>query len=236
MEHILHNVTVALRCVDGNSRRVLMAPIVQAAGQRLIRNRSGDYVLLDRPELTSLAVTVDDPARGYLPRRASVALPRSLDPEASNSIFRPVELVLYPAPAAAVASGWAVIRATVVDATTNAPLPGALLRVTRAGSSSVIARGMTEWRGHAAGEAQVAVPGIPAITFGAATAADDGAVLVSQVAVSIEAIVDPAQLFANAILPDPDDLEVRRTALPHASLDLQVSAGAAKAVRIAVPI
>jgi hypothetical protein len=239
LERILHNVTVALRCVDGNSRRVLAAPTIYAAGERFVRNRSGDSVLLDRPGLASLVVTVEDPTGFYLPRRATIALPRDPNPAnvtAANSLFQPVELALYPTPAAPPASGWAVVRATVVNAANDAPLPGALLRASRTSDNTVIGRGLTEWRGRAAGEAQVAVPGVPAITFGPANGNDDGAVLVSKIDVTIEAIFDPQQLSANAAPPDPDDLEQRRAQLPRASVTTSIGAGTATAVRIAISV
>jgi hypothetical protein len=236
LERIVHNVTVALRCVDGNSRRVLAAPIIRAAGEHFVRNRSGDHVLLDRAGLPELAVTVEDPTGAYLPRRAVIDLPRDPNPAnaaAADSLFRPAELALYPAPAAVPASGWAVVRATVVNAATDAVLPGALLRVVRTSDGAVLARGVTEWRGRAAGEALLAVPGVPAITFGPANGGDDGAVLVSQIAVTIEAIFDPQ---AGALLPNPDDLETRRAELPQGSADAAIGAGAASKVRITVAV
>lgn len=239
LERIRHNVTVALRCVDGNSRRVLAGPIISSAGERFVRNRRGDSVLIDHVGAAPLVVIVEDPTGFYLPRRATVALPRDPDPAnaaATNSLFQPVELGLYPGPAAPPASGWAVVRATVVDAAGGAPLPGALLRVSRTSDNVVIARGLTEWRGRAAGEAQVAVPGVPAITFGPANGNDDGAVLVSRIDVSIEAIFDPQQLSAGLAPPDPDDLEQRRTQLPRASVTASIGAGTATAVRIAVSV
>ena len=240
LERILHNVTVALRCVDGNSGRLLAAPIVRAPGERLVRNGSGVYVLLDRGGLPALAVTVEDPTGAWLPRRATVPLPRDADPAhaaAANSIFRPVELALYPAPAAPSPSGWAALRATVVRGGSDRPLGPALVRVTRTSDGALLARGVTDWRGRVTGEALVAVPGVPAITFGPGGGPgdeeDDGAVLVSQIAVSVEAIFDPA---AEGSPPDPDDLETRRGALPRASVNAAISAGAATSVRIAVPL
>lgn len=241
LERILHNVTVALRCVDGNSGRLLAGPIVRAAGERLVRNGSGVYVLLDRGGLPSLAVTVEDPTGAWLPRRATVPLPRDADPAhaaAANSLFRPVELALYPAPAAPPPSGWAALRATVVRSGTDTPLGPALVRVTRTSDGALLGRGVTDWRGRVTGEALVAVPGVPAITFGPGGGAGDdednnGAVLVSQIAVSVEAIFDPA---AAGSPPDPDDLEARRGGLPRASVNAAVSAGAAASVRIAVPL
>lgn len=239
-ERILHNVTVALRCVDGNSGRLLAAPIVRAPGERLLRNGSGVYVLIDRPQLPALAVTVEDPTRARLPRRAHIPLPRDADPAhagAPNSLFRPVDLALYPAPAAAAPSGWAAVRVTVIGTGDNRPLGPALVRVTRTSDGVLLGRGVTDWRGRAAGEALVAVPGVPAITFssgggpGGDDEEDDGAVLVSQIAVSIEAVFDP---LGEGSPPDPDDLEARRNTLPRASAAAAISAGAATSVRITI--
>ncbi|MFN8468446.1 MAG: hypothetical protein U0X20_23005 [Caldilineaceae bacterium] len=235
-ERIQHSVTVALRCVDGNSRHVLLQPVIRKGGLRFIRNIRGDYVLIDRPDLTGLDVTVEDPTEAYLPRAAAVALPRSLSAAAADSIFKPFELALYPAPAGRAPSGWASVRVTVVNAATDAPLRGALLRVVRTGPETVMARGVSDWRGRAAGEALVAVPRVPAITFGSAAGGDDGAVLVSSIGVSVEAIYDPQKPATDDALPDPDDLETRRAALPQASANTTISAGATQVLRIGIVI
>jgi hypothetical protein len=72
---------------------------------------------------------------------------------------------------------------------------------------------------------------VPAITFGAGNG-DDGAVLVSQIAATVEAIYDPAA----ELPPDPDDLEQRRAQLPQASQAILVGAGRSTTVRIAVAL
>jgi hypothetical protein len=235
-ERIQHSVTVALRCVDGNSQRVLLEPRIRSGGLRFVRNTRGDYVLIDRPDLTGLDVTVEDPTGAYLPRAAAVALPRSPSAAAANSIFKPVELALYGAPAGQAPSGWASMRVTVVNAATDAPLGGALLRVVRTSAGTVMARGVTDWRGRAAGEALVAVPRVPAITFGSAAGGDDGAVLVSNIGVSVEAIYDPQKPAEDSAPPDPDDLEARRVTLPQASANTTISAGGTQILHIRIVI
>jgi hypothetical protein len=147
-----------------------------------------------------------------------------------------VDVALYPAPAAQAPSGWAVVRASIVDAANGAPLPGALLRLVRVSDGQLLGRGLTDWRGRAAGEALIAVPGVPAITFGAGNGDDDGAVLVSQIAATLEAIYDPASPATSDDPPDPDDLEQRREQLPRASQNLFVGAGKSTTVRIAVTV
>jgi hypothetical protein len=233
-EHVVHQVNAALRCVDGNSGRPLSAPQITAAGVRLVRNQGGGFVLMDRTEPGDLVLQVTDPSGAYLPRRLRLELPRDPDPahsEDPSSLFRPVDVALYSAPATLAPSGWAVVRATVVDAATNAPLPGALLRLVRSADGRVLGRGIADWRGRVAGEALIAVPGVPAITFGPGNG-DDGAVLVSQIAATVEAIYDPAA----ELPPDPDDLEQRRALLPQASQALLVGAGRSTTVRIAVAL
>lgn len=191
---------------------------VSAPGVRWIRNRSGDYAVADAPGLAAhttefiappaapplgtaaATVTVRDPLGVYLPRRATIPLPRDPDPthaDQGGSLFRPVRVPLYPAPIAATAPGWCVVRVTVLGAAPGTRLPGALLRVVQDGTARILARGMADDRG----ESLVAVPGIPVTTFGAG----GGPVLATQVAAHVQ-VFPPA---APPTVGDPDQLETQ---------------------------
>lgn len=192
---------------------------VSAPNVGWIRNGSGDYIVTFAPGLAAhtvafaappaapplasvaLTVTVRDPLGEYLPRRATVTLPRDPDPAHDTqpaSLFRPIGVPLYLAPAASTAPGWAVVRVTVLGPTPDSRLAGALLRVEQDVTQTVLARGLSDARG----EALVAVPGIPVTTFGTT---GTGPVLATQVAAKL-------QVFApnpGAEPSDPDQLETQ---------------------------
>lgn len=191
---------------------------VTAPGVRWVRNRSGDYVVAAAPGLAAhtgafaapppappvgsvlVILTVEDPGGAYLPRRASLALPRDADPaaaEGADSLFRPVDIPVYPAPAAPLAAGWAVVRATILGPEPGTRLPGALLRVVRESDDAVLNRGVADARG----EALVAVAGIPVTTF----STDAGPVLATEVAARVEVIPSPTPDEPS----DPDMLDTQ---------------------------
>lgn len=264
LERIDTRVLGALRCIDAATRVHVGTPLdVRIAGAAVRRNRSGLYVIVraeaplapvalaaheaafDTPPATpavgdvTLSVTVSDPSGRYLPRRAALALPR--DPQPGNaaspdSLFRPVELPLYPSAVAPTGMNWAVLRLSVHETGSLDALGGALL-LARAGGS-VLARALTDWRG----EALLPVPGVPVTTW----SDDPDEVVVTELAARIEWCFDPApgaggtrtptaQVRAGrapAVLPlvDPDDLESRAAALPNstlpsATLDVALAAG-----------
>lgn len=224
--------------------RILEPLVVRAEGVRFGRSRGGLYVVFDAPGLKahtrafeappaeppqgSAAITLEvfDPAGRYVPRRHTLRLPLDPDPGQANlpgSLFAAEEVTLYPSPSAGTRPGWALVRATVVSAGEGRPLGGALLRVRRLPERTLIARGMSDARG----EALVAVPGIPLITFG-----DGDEVTEKTINVSLSAVYDP-----EAGEPvDPDDLEARRGALPSHSFDRSLSSGRVLAATFAVPL
>lgn len=250
----------AVRLIDANTGQAIVRPLaVAATGLTFARNGRGLYVITGaagleahtaafpappaQPALRSLAFTlrVADPGGAYLPRLAALALPRDPDPAnagSDDSLFRPHDVALLPAPAGEVAPGWAVVRAAVQDGAGN-PRGGALIRVLRAGNggaggTALLARGLTEWRGRTAGEAFVGVPGIPATTFGE-EGGDDAPVVVSEIDVEVEAIFDPAlDLSLPGAAPDPDVLEANRAALSTATVPARLAAGRTISVRITI--
>ena len=107
----------ALRCVDATMLMPIDEPLsVSAPGARLLRNRSGLYVIQSWTRLAthedvfeappaapavgseSLVLDVRDLSGRYLSRRVAIALPR--DPTPANlglagSLFRPVDVPMY---------------------------------------------------------------------------------------------------------------------------------------------
>lgn len=235
----------AVRFVDAATEQPLPQPFhVSAPGARFLRNRVGLYVLLAAPGLEeytrewerppvapavgAIRVTIEvyDPARRYLPRRARLALPRNPSPPEGDdpgSLFRPVTVRMFPSPALSTLPNWAVIHVAVRQRATGEPIAGALLRVTEsAPSARVLGRGLTG----ELGEALVVVSGIRLVSSG-----EGPDVLVSDVAVTVEGIVDP-----NAVgLPDPDDLEARRSALPSNAINLSLAAGRTQGATLSLP-
>lgn len=250
LERVETRVLGALRCVDAGTRTQLAGPLqVEIAGAQVRRNRSGLYVIVRAdalaahedafdappaaPDLGSMALqaTVRDPAGLYLPRRAALALPRDPDPAHAaqpDSLFRAIELPLYPSASAPTGLNWAVLRISVHDQASGDALGGALLIVRNNGQ--VLGRALTDWRG----EALLPVAGVPVTTW----SDDPDAVVVSELAAQLEWMFDPAlglrtpaaQVRAGRpppVLPlvDPDALEAQRLDLPRASRAVALAAG-----------
>jgi hypothetical protein len=252
----------ALRCIDATTG-VAIAERLQLVfeGASLLRNRSGLYVILGATALPTHATTfagapaapaigsvvlrgsIQDPLGHYLPRWVSVALPRdALAAHSANadSLFKPIDVALYPASAAPLGGNWSVVRVSVTDGASGDALGGALLRVTQ--GSKVLARGLSDWRG----EALVTVPGVPVTTWSDAP----NAVIVSEIQATLEAIFDPGvgtrvamaavragHLPARPSMVDPDALDAQRAVLPHTAQALVLAAGRVQTVflQLALP-
>ena len=182
----------ALRCVDATTLMPIDEPLaVSAPGARLLRNQSGLYVIdgwtrlsthegaFDAPPAApavgseSLVLDVRDPTGRYLARRVAIALPRDPTPanvEQAGSLFRAVDVPMFPAASAPTSANWVELRATVRETGSGDGLGGALLRVVTA--AGVLARGLTDWRG----EAFVPVAGVPITTW----STEPGAVVVTR--------------------------------------------------------
>jgi hypothetical protein len=192
---------------------------VDAPGVRWVRNRRGWWVAAAVPGLekhvdafeqpptkpargsVAVEMTVRDGAGRYLPRRATLALPRDPAParaDREDSLFRPLDVALHRAPSARMGPGWAVVR--VSAARDDVPAGGALLRLVRQ-DGTVMGTGMTDSRG----EGVVAVAGVPVTTW----EEGDGGVLSTEIDARLEVVWDPD----GADPPDPDALEARREAL-----------------------
>ncbi len=246
LERLEWRVLGALRPVDGTTGMGLRSPLeVSGAGARIARNRSGLYVIHEWSRLAShasafeeppglpapgserLEVALRDPVGRYLPRLASIALPRDPQAAGADSLFVPVEIPLYPSAASGLGTNWTAVRASVTDNAGGAALGGALLRVVAGGA--VLARGMSDWRG----EALVPVVGVPVTTW----SEDEDAVVVTSIAATIEVYFDPALGTRTPIedvragrspsattLVDPADLETRRATLPTTQQNLSLAA------------
>jgi len=262
LERIESRVLGALRCVDAATGADIATPLHLGAldgTATFTRNTSGLQVItawaplaahrdaFEQPPAVpaigsqSLGIAIDDPSGRYLPRIATIALPRDPDPEAEpdESLFHPIVVPMYPAAAAAVGPNWSVLRVTLSEDGSGDALGGALLRVLRNGD--VLARGMTDWRG----EALVAVVGVPVMTFGD----DDNAVIVDAINVTLEAVFDPdagsrltAADIRNRRTPpsrptvDPDALETQAADLPNASRALAIAARRSQTVAMTLAL
>lgn len=259
LESLDRRVLGALRFVDGNTGAVLRDPLLLSLpGARVQRNRGGLWVVSAVPALAgheaafesppplpalgslSLTAQVSDPSGHYLPRRATLALPRDAAPANAGlpgSLFRPVDIALWPSPAAATGANWAVLRITVLETASGDALGGVLLRVMRDGAT--LAQGLSDWRG----EALVAVPGVPVTTW----SNEPGAVVALEINATLDAVFDPAtgsrtpitQVRAGTapvVLPtvDPDDLQARRAGLPGASLPVSLAAARTAALSVSI--
>jgi hypothetical protein len=243
-------VLAALRCVDATTGAPADAPLqVTVAQARVRRNRSGLFVIVGAEALAahepafnsppatpapgSLALTarIEDPSGRYLPRLAALALPRDPTPaNAANadSLFRPIDVVLYPASGAPLGANWSVLRINARGGAGADALGGALVIVSN--GSGTLARGLTDWRG----EALVPVPGVPVTTW----SEDPGAVVVSEITAQVQLVFDPSagtrvsaadldagRAPAPAPVVNPVVLEAGRDTLPSASQAVQLAAG-----------
>ena len=260
-ERFDHRVLGALRLVDATTLAPVDEPMfVAAPGARLIRNRSGLYVIrswtrlaaheaaFDAPPAAppagseSLNVDVRDPSGRYLSRRVTVALPRDANPARADeviSLFQPVDVPMYPSASSPLSANWVELRASVRESASGDALGGALLRVVA--GPRLLARGLTDWRG----EALVPVAGVPVTTW----STEPGAVVVSEIAASLECYFDAAAgtrtPMANvragmappaAPLPDPQALEGARAGLPQSVVPVVLAAGRALSVAVAVVV
>ncbi len=263
LERLEWRVLGALRPVDATTGATVRGPLqVAGEGARILRNRSGLYVIHAWPALAAhtaafeappalpavgsqpLALTLHDPAGRYLPRRATLALPRDPQADGADALFTAAAIPLYPAATAALGTNWCALRVSLSDAASGDALGGALLRVVvgpLAAGAQVLARGLSDWRG----EALVAVAGVPVTTW----SEDEDAVVATHVAATLEAVFDPESGTrtplaavragrAPATLPlvDPDGLEARRGALPAAQVDVELRARASLTLNLGLDL
>lgn len=257
LEHVERRVLGAVRFLDATTTLPIRAPLAVVAERvRFVCNRGGRYVIFSAPGLQAytesfqrqpvapdpqsvalrsipIELNITDPEGVYLPRRSTIEIPLDADPARADdegSLFKFIDVKLYPSPVAQTSVGWAVVRATVKETGTNNRLPWALIRVLRAGDSLLLATGLSDRRG----EALVPVSGIPITTWEEGT----GPVLATEIDVALEVVFDPAvkkvrdpeDLSAaddpnRGYVPDPNDLEARRATLPSSSSPAKLASG-----------
>uniref|UniRef100_A0A832A2S6 Uncharacterized protein n=1 Tax=Desulfacinum infernum TaxID=35837 RepID=A0A832A2S6_9BACT len=229
---------------------------VDIPGVRLMRNLSGRYIIHEAigleqhgpafrappqdPPLQSLSFrgTVEDPSRRYLARSFTLVLPRDPDPahpDAEPSLFRPVRVPLYPAPAAPPPPfRWSLVRVSLdrLVGGRSMPLSGALVRITDSSGAVLLASGMTDARG----EGLVLVPGIPFARSSDGGANGNGGgheddseepVLVYETSVRLQ-IVWNADVEG---FPDPERLERERASFLRSDDALSLKAGRTERIR-----
>lgn len=227
-EHVERRILGAISFHDATTNLRIRRPlkIEAAAGVKLVRNRSGYYVIFAAPgfdayvnsfseqpvepdpravkfETVALELLVSDMLGEYLPRRSTVRLPLNPAPKRPDKgawLFEPLQVKLFPSPTASTVPGWAIIRATVREEGKRDRLPWALITVRRAGNTDALATGLADHRG----EAFVAVPGLPVKTADTG----EGKVMTSEIPVTLEVVFDTSVEKVR----DPEDLAALTTA------------------------
>lgn len=256
LENVDRRVLGAFICIDAITGNSVVAPVLVSAPQWTVRpNRRGIYVIFNGPGFSALTtqfvpagtwpprvsfeVTLQDPNRGYLPRRANVLAPMTvpvIGPSPGGvvpnpaviaalanpaAVFDPQQVTLYPQPSAAVGSNWSTIRVSVTNSATPAiGLPWAMLQVIRQDDGTVLATGQTD----ANGEALLAVVGLTLQTSTSGT----GPVTVSTVAATVHVYFDPSVLTQPpGWIPNPDDIlgNLSNAALRSGGQDVQLASG-----------
>lgn len=234
-ENLDRRVLGAFLCVDAfTGDSVVPAVPVTAAPWNVQPNRSGIYVIFNGPGMSGLTtqltptgtwpapvsfeVTLQDPTRRYLSRRAKVRAPQTvpvIGPSPGGAVpnpavvaaqanpatvFDPQRVTLYPRPSAAVGPNWSTIHASVTNTASPAVgMPWAVLRVVRQSDGTVLAVGQSDLNG----QALLAVVGLKL----QANVSGSGPVTLSTVAVTITAYVDPSvRTQPSGWIADPDDI------------------------------
>lgn len=228
MEFIDRRVLGAIEFVDAvTAARMRGALRVEPVDERVVvrANRSSLYVIRSAPGLEAhldqfedmpatpafgaleFDIQVRDPVNRYLPRVTRIALPR-LDAPANDvrSVLKPIVVPLFPAAAAAVQPGWAVLRVRVQgDGAAHPGLANVLVVATPQTPGVAKVTAMTDARG----EALVAIAGVqPVLAQGAAPA-----LLTRSFDCQLALIVDRRVVRAApdaAPLADPDTIELDR--------------------------
>lgn len=221
--------------------------IVDPGNLKVVRNRSGVFVVRDAPGMHDLTVksdaqgvtippqqqfelTVKDDDFVYLPRRFKLTLPRKIAPLTDpDSVFNAVKVKMYLTPAAPVMPSWAVLRVSVVKAGDPARtgLPWSVIQLTWPKN---VLMALSDARG----EALVTVAGLPARS---SNGDSSGALLSSEVGVDVTAFFDPAN--ANKpkdFVPDPDQLMANVGSMKSSTQSIKIAPGRTNKVTIEIAI
>jgi hypothetical protein len=257
-ESVDRRVLSAFRCVDHVTNKSILSTLAVEALPLIVRpNRSGTYVIFNVPGLDLLTsefdpppseaakfangakfeITVKDPSRRYLSRRAKIQTPQKLPPPEDPSqafdpaavlsdslvVFNPQVVKLYSSPAAPIASNWAVIHASVIRSgvTPLQGLPWSVIQAVRTDDNTkILATTVTDDRG----EGLLAIPGLGPEVSGS----DTGAVTKATIGVTLNAWFDTNS--KKEMIPNPDDiLNILNTpqaaSLKTGSLSFQIGPG-----------
>ena len=131
--------------------------IYKTGGVVIVRDAPGFFLYThsflpgpDDPVLSSrrLDLNIFDPELKYLPRVLHLDLPRRPTFGQPDSVFDPLAVALFPAPAARTELSWALVRACVRPAASpDERLPWALVRVLKHADDSLLAVGQADARG-----------------------------------------------------------------------------------------
>jgi len=180
IENVDRRVFGAIEFVDDVTDARVLAPLrVDAPGVGLMRNGSGLYVIRTlaghddytrafddapaNPPRADVAMTVRDPARRYLPRGFTLALPRLLRtpalPVVADDATTPVQVRLSPAASLTLRGTWAALRLRVVveGSSPEEGLANVLVEATPSVLGLHVQRTMTDTDG----EALVVIAGVP---------------------------------------------------------------------------
>lgn len=242
IERVDQRVLAALRLIDGATQAELIRPLhLTSDTARLVRNARGYYVVTGANELehhiasfqdvpvepalpSSYGFEISDPLGHYLPRLLELLLPRNSNPaEASDddSLFRPVDVAMYPSSTAPLSHNWSTLRLSIARAVDHAPVRGALLQVIDVTDDRLLAGGIADERG----EALVIVPGVPVTKFADEESEGEGdgdpPVVVNTLPVRLELSLDAADPWP----VNPDLLVQNHVANRRMSVELALSTG-----------
>jgi len=239
VEDVQTRLLAALRFFDpATSVAVEGAMRIRAPDLATWRKPNGDLLVLApagaEPPAGSYPVDIRPLAGGYAPRRYMLKLPRDPDPAHAadaGSLFQPVRVPMLPGPDYQPKGNLALLRVTLRRSTDNARIGGALLRLTPTAPGLQPARAITA----AAGEALLAVPGMPLSSPG------PGATVVPTIDAALELLIRPAQLtFAgdeaagdamreslagSEGFADPDEIEAQAGGAAMSPVTVQIGAG-----------
>jgi hypothetical protein len=244
-ELVDRRVLAGFRCVDGTTGLSVVDPLpIDSPQLRLLQNRSGVYAVLDGPGLRALTdqlrpatpwpaagnfeITIQDPRRRYLPRRAKIQAPQQ--PDVSSA---PQAVVLYPSPAAPVDLSWVTLRISVVNtAVPTRALPWTVLQVLDASTvpATVLATGAADERG----EALLAISGMGLQVSSKA----GGTVTEKTTPATVQGWFDPAGFDRPAgWIPNPDDIlaNLADPSLKTGTKNVQIGPGLTLLVTISIP-
>lgn len=236
MESIESRALAAIRFLDAQTRHLVTEPVIVAGkGIHVVRNSQGLLVVAGAPGFSAYAegfeppeppppaaaftLVASAPSRRYLDRSFTLHLPRNVtapaggQPLPPDSVFRPVDVTLYPSPLMRPSIRSAVARIRVEDAH-GTPLPGALV------SLALTEPAIERWGlSNARGEALILIPGIPIADW-------------SNPSVSIHFTFNMKAAWADSALPpDPDALSAAFQSL-DATLDVAAGEEVVSTIRL----